>query len=603
MKNLSKIILIVFLLLVARPAFAWTVLTSDSFDRGNGALTGSTLDNALGGTETNTWTDQNGIWTVTGNAAQATFDGGGSKVSNVNGTADANAQRLTGILKAGGGNLQTGVIARWQTASSGGNGYLLFGADGVIYRKDAGSFTSLANGTDGADGDTIMLTVIDSRLDYTLNGVFNISASDANYSTGKVAIYSSGNVNAPQLNSFKYENYGIETATINNYCYYRAITIDHLKVASSTSATPEKYINFPVLVSATLSSLMATSSGGNVFNTGGYDISFATSTASNTVIKSSELEDYSGTTGRINAWTRLSSISTTTDTVLYMFYNNTTLTSTTDIHDKNNVWDLNYRGVWHLPNGTTLTALDSTIYANNGTPSATSPTAAASQIDGGASFDGNTARNIDVGSDKSLGGLAALTMEGWIKLSAFGDDGYTTIVGAPKQRSGPGDPYQDALLAVSNGTVFLAQSTGNIGSRIFTDQSTTLTTGNWYHVVGTWDGANLKVYKNGVQVGTNVADTNGATPATPSSSFRLGQAGIASSDFEQVNGLLDEVRVSNVARSADWIKTEYNNQNATSTFYTIGNETASGFCAVAATPNTAKIILQGKAILQSQGKL
>jgi hypothetical protein len=35
---------------------------------------------------------------------------------------------------------------------------------------------------------------------------------------------------------------------------------------------------------------------------------------------------------------------------------------------------------------------------------------------------------------------------------------------------------------------------------------------------------------------------------------------------------LDEIRVSHSVRSANWIATEYNNQFATSTFYTIGGE-------------------------------
>ena len=52
------------------------------------------------------------------------------------------------------------------------------------------------------------------------------------------------------------------------------------------------------------------------------------------------------------------------------------------------VWDTNYKGVWHLPNGTSLTANDSTNNANNGTLSGTPPTATVGQIDGGASFNG-----------------------------------------------------------------------------------------------------------------------------------------------------------------------------------------------------------------------
>jgi hypothetical protein len=39
-------------------------------------------------------------------------------------------------------------------------------------------------------------------------------------------------------------------------------------------------------------------------------------------------------------------------------------------------------------------------------------------------------------------------------------------------------------------------------------------------------------------------------------------------------GAIDEVHISNVALSNDWIKTEYNNQNSPGTFYTIGSQTS-----------------------------
>jgi len=36
------------------------------------------------------------------------------------------------------------------------------------------------------------------------------------------------------------------------------------------------------------------------------------------------------------------------------------------------------------------------------------------------------------------------------------------------------------------------------------------------------------------------------------------------------NGLLDELRVSNTARSANWIATEYNNQSNPAAFFSVG---------------------------------
>jgi hypothetical protein len=36
------------------------------------------------------------------------------------------------------------------------------------------------------------------------------------------------------------------------------------------------------------------------------------------------------------------------------------------------------------------------------------------------------------------------------------------------------------------------------------------------------------------------------------------------------NGIIDEARISNISRSADWIATEYNNQNGSSSFFSVG---------------------------------
>jgi hypothetical protein len=42
------------------------------------------------------------------------------------------------------------------------------------------------------------------------------------------------------------------------------------------------------------------------------------------------------------------------------------------------------------------------------------------------------------------------------------------------------------------------------------------------------------------------------------------------------NGYIDEVRLSTTIRSADWIKTEYNNQKNPNSFYAVGSEQSVG---------------------------
>jgi hypothetical protein len=68
-----------------------------------------------------------------------------------------------------------------------------------------------------------------------------------------------------------------------------------------------------------------------------------------------------------------------------MFYGNSSIT--TDQSNPTAVWDVNFKGVWHLPNGTILSANDSTSNGNNGTINGA--TATTGEIAGGASFNGS----------------------------------------------------------------------------------------------------------------------------------------------------------------------------------------------------------------------
>ena len=71
-----------------------------------------------------------------------------------------------------------------------------------------------------------------------------------------------------------------------------------------------------------------------------------------------------------------------------------------------------------------------------------------------------------------------------------------------------------------------------------------------------------QLYIDGVAVGSAVA--SGASTLT--TSWNYGKNG-ASSAYDKT--VFDEVRLSDTARSADWILAEYNNQSNPSTFYSI----------------------------------
>ena len=50
--------------------------------------------------------------------------------------------------------------------------------------------------------------------------------------------------------------------------------------------------------------------------------------------------------GTLFAWVRIPTLKVGADTIIYMYYGNSTITSPTA--NPTAVWDSNYKGVWHL---------------------------------------------------------------------------------------------------------------------------------------------------------------------------------------------------------------------------------------------------------------
>jgi hypothetical protein len=96
--------------------------------------------------------------------------------------------------------------------------------------------------------------------------------------------------------------------------------------------------------------------------------------------------------------------------------------------------------------------------------------------------------------------------------------------------------------------------------------STLLNPGTWYYVAGTWNGSTVTIYVNGA---SNGSASRTGTIGTDTRALYIGGRTGAVDIFD---GVLDEVRISNTARSAQWTQTEYNNQNSPSTFCLMGGE-------------------------------
>jgi hypothetical protein len=343
----------------------------------------------------------------------------------------------------------------------------------------------------------------------------------------------------------------------NGYTTMRSITINYTQVPNTDQT------NFPVLISLaanTYGDLKTVANGGSVTNANGYDIIF-TSDAGGTQPLAYERESYSGTTGAMIDWVNVPTVSHTANTVIYLFYGNSSVS--TDQSNASGTWDSNYVGVWHLPNGTTLSGNDSTSNANNGV--ITGATATAGEIDGGAALSGSS-QYITVGNGSSLEVTGNLTIEAWIHPTDFSN--YDEILGKTAGSGGNIPAPYDFYLAAGGGTPEFYSGNGSGYSNV--SGSSAPITGAWSHIAVTMLGSTVTHYLNGANNGS------GTENATPGDGGTAAIIGSRTDKFTMFKGGMDEVRVSKIARSADWIATEYNNQSSPSTFYSVGTAVTGG---------------------------
>jgi RHS repeat-associated protein len=338
--------------------------------------------------------------------------------------------------------------------------------------------------------------------------------------------------------------------TSNGYSYQRAIVIDHTKVPNTDQT------NFPFLFNTIDPAFAWTSNNGHVASQSGDDIIFSTDPNGFTKLDH-ELEEYNPQTGQVIAWVRIPTLSHTADTVLYMFYGNPSIG--TPQQNPTGVWDSNFGGVWHLGgNGPVPSTADSTANANLGTVVG-SVSETSGEIGNGTALSGGS-NYIDAGNSPSVLPSHTGTFSVWVNYNAFNN--WTTPMGN-------GNTGND-----TNGAMFWNYSGGQLRFEVAgangLDRASgpTLATGQWYYLTGSWDGSNVNLYTNGALV-QSVTQT---TDARPDYHLTLGVDGALSGSGDYLNGILEEARVSGIARSADWIATEYSNQSSPSAFYALNSE-------------------------------
>lgn len=321
-----------------------------------------------------------------------------------------------------------------------------------------------------------------------------------------------------------------KAAPLDSWVYRKQITISNANI-------DEDLTDFPLLVKFTAD----TDIGANA-RSDGYDLRFATSTG---MVLPYEREDYHVSSGSGSGlfWVRVPTIraagSSSSGAVLYVYFGSG---SAADGQTKTTVWDSGFKGVWHFGTSDSLLLTDSTTNASDGTNYGA--TAVAGTVGGAAKYSG--AQYVNCGTGASLNFTGDFTLEAWItptnppltNQALFGKHS-SSNVGYWMYYNHPDYLRTIALLGVNNTSLKAGEVNG----------------GETAHVVGVRSGTTLILYENGAFVDS--LDAGGSVNPTSTNPFTIGRRSDSASYYYK--GGIDEIRVSSAARSAAWVKFEYQN--------------------------------------------
>ncbi len=357
--------------------------------------------------------------------------------------------------------------------------------------------------------------------------------------------------------------------------YRKKIEINHDKVDCNLT-------NFPVLINISDNdlSMKAQPDGDDIIFMDGDGIAN---------LLSHEIEYYDS--GNLYLWVNVTSLSSTDNTTLYMYYGNP---SVINMEDSSGVWDTNFIMVQHLSE-TIGTHYDSTICGNDGINYGPDQDFVG-QIDGANSFDGSDDW-IDCGNGESLDITDSITLEAWVNRTG---DGFGSYLGIISRRGSSYNRYQIRYKPADNVAQFFL---GDSSSYTIVNSNNDLSLGVWTHLAATWDGTNMKLYVNGVQQ----TDT-GSFTGSPSLAYQTLELG-RYTDINYYSGGIDEVRISDMERSDCWITAEYKNQHDPLGFYSVDDEeNASGdviwdaFLNLMGPNNISDSLVFGEALAASDGQ-
>ena len=329
----------------------------------------------------------------------------------------------------------------------------------------------------------------------------------------------------------------------------RVITIDHDQV-------DEDLTDFPVYINITDAIGDECDSGNS--------IRFVNSNKAgggNTTEFAYEIEKWTDGEDR-KAWVKVEHISSTADTVFCMYYNNS---GASDNQSAADVWSNNYTAVYHM-NESIITLHDKAFTLGDLTKDeATVPIQTTSLVGYGQGYEAGALPKSRGAEHNMID--EDITIECWYKPETASGIEHTVLY-CKEYDSASVSCYEFSLDASNK----LYWDLTNIGTATASTQ--VVGVNEYFYLTGTYDvDGTLRTYINGSQQ-YNAADT-GELDYSGSQYFQIGCSirGVAPYDDKNpADGKIDEVRLSNTARSQAWIRACYATIANYSTFTTFGDE-------------------------------
>jgi len=261
-----------------------------------------------------------------------------------------------------------------------------------------------------------------------------------------------------------------------------------------------------------------------------------------------EVENWNSGSETAWLWVNAGTVSSTANTILYLYYDSTHADNDTYVGDTNdavaeNVWDEHFKGVYHMADGVDDSHIyDSTSNDNDGTKTESGgPAQIASKVAYGQYFDANNDEiSFGTSADFDFTGDFSIELWGWRDVDPLAANDAGFIKRGNWNQSG----YYIENFAAGGCTLRTFQAAANQQMACNACLSNAST---WYYMTFTLTTTTGYVWLNGVQNATNPAMV---APATRVDTLKM-------IDGNKHDGQIDELRFSDCYRTLAWHTVSY----------------------------------------------